>query len=79
MFKARVLTAVIGIPVLLGILYLGGIYWKILFALMGIVAFRICPHDVQCPTKTFIGNGLLLLVLLLLPLIYIYISEYSVY
>ncbi len=38
MLKARILSAVIGIPVLLIILYEGGIYWWCLFAILGIVA-----------------------------------------
>jgi phosphatidate cytidylyltransferase len=37
MFKTRLLTAVIGIPVILGIMYMGGIYWQVFFGLLGLV------------------------------------------
>lgn len=37
MLNTRVITAIIGIPVLLGALYLGGIYWSILFTVMGVI------------------------------------------
>lgn len=39
MFRTRVITAVIGIPVLLGLLYAGGLYWKAFFTLMALLAF----------------------------------------
>jgi len=38
-FRTRVITAVIGIPVLLGLLYAGGLYWKAFFTLMALLAF----------------------------------------
>lgn len=38
MLKTRILTAVIGIPVLLYLLYLGGIFWDMVFLLMAVVA-----------------------------------------
>ncbi len=38
MLKARIISAVIGIPILLIILYKGGIYWWCLIALLGIAA-----------------------------------------
>lgn len=38
MFKTRVITAVIGVPILLGVLFLGGIYWQSLIALMAGIA-----------------------------------------
>jgi len=40
MLKARVLSAVIGIPLLLTILYAGGFYWKALFFVLGILALK---------------------------------------
>lgn len=36
MLKTRIITALIGIPLILAILYLGGIYWMVFFALLGI-------------------------------------------
>ncbi len=38
MLKVRILSAVIGIPILIIILYAGGIYWWSLFILMGMLA-----------------------------------------
>lgn len=38
MLKTRALTAVIGIPVLLFLLYLGGIFWDLVFLFMAVVA-----------------------------------------
>lgn len=38
MLRTRIITAVIGIPLLLGALYLGGIAWAIVFGLMGLLA-----------------------------------------
>jgi CDP-diglyceride synthetase len=38
MFKTRLITAVVGIPVLLGILYLGGYYWRGFVVLLAAVA-----------------------------------------
>jgi len=38
MLKMRILSAIVGIPILLGILYLGGIYAQALFILIGILA-----------------------------------------
>jgi phosphatidate cytidylyltransferase len=79
-FKARVLTAVIGIPVLLGILYLGGIYWKILFALMGIVAFlEFARMMSNVQLKPLLVTGLLLLVLLLFaPDLYLHLGIFGI-
>lgn len=37
MFKTRVLTAVVGMPVILGVLYMGGIYWQLFFGLLGVL------------------------------------------
>jgi phosphatidate cytidylyltransferase len=36
MFKTRLLTAVIGIPVILGIMYMGGFYWQIFYGLLAL-------------------------------------------
>ncbi|MEN6348052.1 MAG: phosphatidate cytidylyltransferase [Syntrophomonas sp.] len=38
MFKTRALTAVAGIPLLLGILYYGGVYWTAFFVVLGIIS-----------------------------------------
>lgn len=38
MLRTRIITALIGIPVLLGLLYLGGLAWTIIFSLMGFLA-----------------------------------------
>lgn len=38
MLKTRIITALVGIPLLLGILYIGGFYWTLLFTVMGLVA-----------------------------------------
>lgn len=38
MLKTRIITAVVGIPVLLGALYMGGLVWSIVFGLMGFLA-----------------------------------------
>jgi len=38
MLKTRIITAVIGIPILLGVLYLGGIYWQSLIILLAGIA-----------------------------------------
>lgn len=38
MFKTRVITALIGIPVLLGILYLGGYYWRAFVVVLAVMA-----------------------------------------
>lgn len=40
MLKTRIITAVIGIPVLLFILYQGGLAWTALFVLLGMVALH---------------------------------------
>jgi phosphatidate cytidylyltransferase len=73
-FKTRVLTAVIGIPVLLGVLYLGGTYWKLLFALMGILAFmEFSSMMSNIQLRPLLIPGLLLLLLLLFaPDAYLY-------
>ena len=65
-FKTRVLTAFIGIPVLLTVLYLGGIYWKLLFALMGILAFMEFTHMMSnIQLKPLLVPGMILVLLLL--------------
>jgi phosphatidate cytidylyltransferase len=38
MLKTRIITAVTGITILLGVLYLGGIYWKLLIGLLAFMA-----------------------------------------
>lgn len=38
MLKMRILSSVVGIPVILGLLYAGGIYWKLLFLLLALLA-----------------------------------------
>ncbi len=38
MLKTRILSAMIGIPVILGLLYAGGVYWKALFIILALVA-----------------------------------------
>lgn len=40
MLRTRIITAVAGIPILLGILYLGGIYWNFLIALLAATALH---------------------------------------
>jgi phosphatidate cytidylyltransferase len=44
MFKTRLLTAVIGIPVILGVMYWGGIYWQLFFGLLGIMGMYEIFH-----------------------------------
>ncbi|NLB87672.1 MAG: phosphatidate cytidylyltransferase, partial [Syntrophomonadaceae bacterium] len=36
MLRTRIITALVGIPLILAILYLGGVYWMVFFALLGI-------------------------------------------
>lgn len=38
MLRTRIITAVVGIPLFLGALYLGGLAWSIVFGLMGFLA-----------------------------------------
>lgn len=38
MLRTRIITAVVGIPLFWGILYLGGLAWSIVFGLMGLIA-----------------------------------------
>ncbi len=40
MLRTRIITAVAGVPILLGILYLGGIYWNFLIALLAATALH---------------------------------------
>lgn len=40
MLRTRVISAVVGIPIILGILYCGGVYWKGLFVLIGILGLN---------------------------------------
>ncbi|MEA1960030.1 MAG: phosphatidate cytidylyltransferase [Bacillota bacterium] len=66
MLKTRIVTAVIGIPLLLGVLYLGQPYWNILFGIMGVVGLNeylkmLKNHDIH-PIE--IPSYLLLLILL---------------
>lgn len=37
MLKERVISAIIGIPLIIGVLYLGGIWWESFFLLLGII------------------------------------------
>mgnify|MGYP003732215309 CR=1 FL=1 len=79
MFKTRVLTAVIGIPVFLGVLYLGGWYWKLTFALIGILAFmEFIQMMSNIQLRPLLLPGLLLLLLLLFsPDTYLYPGIFS--
>lgn len=79
-FKTRVLTAVIGIPVFLGILYLGGLYWKLLFALMAILAFLEFTRMMSnIQLRPLLIPGLLLLLLLLFaPDSYLYPGIFAI-
>ncbi|MEQ8173470.1 MAG: phosphatidate cytidylyltransferase [Syntrophomonadaceae bacterium] len=38
MLKTRIISAIVGIPIILGLLYAGGIYWKALFIILACVA-----------------------------------------
>jgi len=78
-FKTRVLTAVIGIPVFLGVLYLGGWYWKLTFALIGILAFmEFIQMMSNIQLRPLLLPGLLLLLLLLFsPDTYLYPGIFS--
>lgn len=38
MLKTRILSAIVGIPVILGLLYAGGVYWKSLFCILALLA-----------------------------------------
>lgn len=38
MLKTRILSSIIGIPLLFGLLYLGGVYWRLLFTLLALIA-----------------------------------------
>lgn len=80
MFKTRVLTAVIGIPVLLGVLYLGGLYWKLLFALIAILAFlEFARMMSNIQLRPLLVPGLLLLLLLLFsPDTYLYPGIFTI-
>ncbi|HEX3011499.1 MAG TPA: phosphatidate cytidylyltransferase [Syntrophomonadaceae bacterium] len=66
MFKTRFLTAIIGIPALLGILYTGGILWDVCFGLLGIVGmyeiFAMMSRNSYHPI--YVPGYLLLLTLL---------------
>ncbi len=92
MFKTRVLSAVIGIPILLGILFAGGIYWKGFFVILAIIAlgeFFFMLKKREFNSGSVIPGYLLLLLLLIGPvyplyllpgtlLIIIYVVIYSV-
>lgn len=79
-FKTRVLTAIIGIPVLLGVLYLGGIYWKLFFTLMGILAFwEFARMMSNVQLRPLLVSGMLLVLLLLFaPDTYLYPGIFGV-
>lgn len=66
MFKTRLITAVIGIPVILGVMYMGGIYWQVFLGLLGLVGmyefFRMMAQDTYHPL--YLPGYLLFLVLL---------------
>jgi len=79
-FKARVITSIIGIPILLGILYAGGLYWKIFFTLMALLAFyeysrMMINIDIK---PLFIPGVLLLLLLLFKPAPYLYPGIFAI-
>jgi phosphatidate cytidylyltransferase len=40
MFRTRLFTAVLGIPVIAGVMYAGGIYWQAFFGLLGLVGMH---------------------------------------
>jgi phosphatidate cytidylyltransferase len=80
-FKTRAITAVIGIPVLLGLIYAGGIYWKALFTLMALLGFyeytRMMKNIDLSPQV--IPGALLLLLLLFKPSSYLALGIVAVF
>ncbi|MGI5911182.1 MAG: phosphatidate cytidylyltransferase [Syntrophomonadaceae bacterium] len=66
MFKNRVVTALIGIPLLLLVLYKGGIYWEIFITLIGILAYcEFTGIMVSNHLKPIFFPGLFLMMVLL--------------
>jgi phosphatidate cytidylyltransferase len=67
MLKVRIFSAVIGIPLLLSILYLGAYYWWGFFILLGIIAlfeyYRMM--SVKGYSPQYIPGYLLLLIIML--------------
>ncbi|MGR6836124.1 phosphatidate cytidylyltransferase [Syntrophomonas erecta] len=67
MFKTRTITALLGVPILIGVIYLGEVPSKVLFFLMAVMAlyefFRMMIHGQQRP---MILTGFLFLAVLLL-------------
>ncbi len=70
MLKTRVLSAVVGIPLLLGLLYLGGAYWQGFFILLAILSlgeyYKMMRNRQFKPLQ--IPGLLMLLVIMHLPL-----------
>jgi len=77
MLKVRVLSAVIGVPVILGIMYTGGVYWRAFFILLGIAALFEFYNMMKNRnfTPLVVPGFLLLLLLLFSPLYPGYVLE----
>lgn len=80
MFRTRVVTAIIGIPVLLGVLYLGGIYWQTFLALAAVIAFYEFARmmAVNHLEPLLIPGVLLLLLLLFKPTPYLFPGIFAI-
>ncbi|MGS0764294.1 phosphatidate cytidylyltransferase [Syntrophomonas curvata] len=80
MFKARVVTAIIGIPILLGVLYGGGLYWKAFFGLVALLAFyEYARMMANIEIKPLFTPGILLILLLLFkPAPYLYPGIFAI-
>lgn len=65
MLKERIISAVIGVPIIIAILYTGGVYWIAFFALLGIAGLyefnRIISQEFK---PVWILNILLLLIIM---------------
>lgn len=67
MLKTRIITAIIGIPIFLGMLYLGGIYWQglvIVLAVMSLLEYTAMMRG-KGFQPVFLPAGIITLVLLL--------------
>lgn len=69
MLKTRIISAIIGIPLILAVLYLGGVYWMVFFALLGIGGLYEFNRMVN---KQYQSSLLLSIILMLIVMFNIY-------
>lgn len=71
MLKTRVISAIIGVAGLLGILYMGGVYWQALFIILGIIAlYEFYEMMGKAGHKPLLIPGYLFLLLLFCSAVY---------